>query len=588
MRDVLVRSRRVALAALVVASMVGPLASGAAGSALAEHGQAAAIAPAENEGLAQTGSAGDGAAPAGASQPVAPLLGNLGSHRHQISTGSELAQRYFDEGLNLTYGFNHAEAIRAFRDALALDPACAMCYWGIAYALGPNINAPMADAAVPEAWAALQAAQARASGASPAEQAYIQALAARYAPTPVADRAPLDRAFADAMRAVAQQYPDDLDAATIFAEALMDLMPWGYWTLDGQPTQYTAEILATLERVMARNPNHPGATHFYIHAVEASQTPERAVPAAERLETLVPGAGHLVHMPGHTYWRVGRYQDAVRVNLDAIRSDETYFRVGGVADLPSHGRYVFGYYPHNIHFVFAGAQMSGQSALALEAARKLVGHLPDEVVREARPLEGFLPLPLFALARFGRWDDVLREPRPSAEFPYATGMWHWARGRALVAQDQLDAAQAEADQLAALVAASALQGPRSEAATLLRLAANVLDGELAGARGQTAEQIAHLEGAIAIQDALPYSEPPPWYYPVRQDLGAVLLRQGQAAAAEAVYREDLRQYPHNGWSLFGLAQSLRAQGRSAEAAAAQAQYEAAWQQADVALARSRF
>jgi len=523
---------------------------------------------------------------------VSPLLGNLGSHHHAITTRSELAQRYFDEGLILVYGFNHAEAIRSFRDAIKLDPSCAMCYWGIALALGPNINAAMDDAAVPEAYAALQQASALAPGASPAEQAYIQALAARYAPAAVADRAPLDRAYADAMREVVRRYPDDLDAATLFAEALMDLMPWQYWTRDGEATQYTPEIVATLESVLARAPNHPGANHYYIHAVEASLTPERAVPAAQRLETLVPGAGHLVHMPAHIYWRVGRYPDSVRVNQEAIASDESYFRVGGIADAATHGAYLFGYYPHNIEFVFAGAQMSGQSELALDAARKLVASIPDDVLRSIPPLEDLLPMPIFALVRFSRWDDVLREPAPPAEMRYATGMWHWARGLAYLRQGQLDRADAEAAQLAAIAAAPPLPATprmsRARAAVSLEIASNVLAGELAGARGNAAEQIARLEQAIAAQDDMPYTEPPPWFYPVRQTLGAALLDLGRPAEAEAVYREDLREYPNNGWSLFGLAESLRAQGRAAEAAEAQSRFQAAWEAADVTITRSAF
>jgi tetratricopeptide (TPR) repeat protein len=517
-------------------------------------------------------------APSGAD--VAPLLGNLGNHRHAITTRAPLAQRYFDEGLNLMYGFNHAEAIRSFRDAATLDPACAMCYWGIAMALGPNINARMADTAVPEAYAALQEALARAPSASAAEQAYIQALTARYGPEPVANRAPLDRAYADAMREVVRRFPDDLDAATFFAEALMDLRPWGYWTRTGEPTQYTAEIVGTLESVLARNPNHPGANHFYIHAVEASQTPERAVPAAERLETLVPGAGHLVHMPGHTYWRVGRYQDALRVNLAAIQTDESYFRGRGVADLATHGGYVYGYYPHNIEFVFASAQMTGQSALALDAARKLADSIPQ--------VENVQPTPLYALVRFGRWDAILQEPRPAVDQPYALGMWAWARGLAHLRQGALDDAKEEAGGLAAIAGVLESRDPGSHQATLLELARNVLAGELAGAQDRPDEWIARLEVAVALQDDLPYGEPPPWFYPVRHNLGAALLQLGRPAEAEAVYREDLRQYPHNGWALFGLAQSLRAQGRAAEAADLQPQIDSAWQNADFTPTSSGF
>jgi tetratricopeptide (TPR) repeat protein len=516
--------------------------------------------------------------PAGAD--VSPLLGNLGNHHHAITTRSQLAQRYFDEGLNLVYGFNHAEAIRSFRDALTLDPACAMCYWGIAVALGPNINARMADEAVPNAYEALQQALARAPSASPVEQAYIQALAARYAPAPVANRAPLDRAYADAMREVTRRFPDDLDAATLFAEALMDLSPWRYWTRDGEPTEYAPEIVATLESVVARNPNHPGANHLYIHAVEASQTPERAVPAAERLETLVPGAGHLVHMPGHTYWRVGRYQDALRVNQAAIQTDESYFRGRGVADLATHGSYVYGYYPHNIEFVFASAQMTGQSALALDAARKLADHLPQ--------VDSIQATPLYALVRFGRWDEILQEPRPSDDQPFTLGMWAWARGLAHLRQGALDEAKAEAGGVAVIAGAMEYQDPGSMKASLLEIARNVLAGELAGVQDRPDEWIARLEVAAAIQDDLPYGEPPPWFYPVRHNLGAALLQLGRAVEAEAVYREDLRQYPHDGWALLGLAQALAAQGRAAEAAAAQSEFQAAWPNADVVPTGSGF
>jgi tetratricopeptide (TPR) repeat protein len=567
-----------ALAALV-ATAIAPLGPGGAASA---HESAAPAGP-PAVALAQAPPAGQ----------VSPLLGNLGSHHHAITTASELAQRYFDEGLILVFGFNHPEAIRSFRDALTLDPACAMCAWGIALALGPHINAPSMDPpAQAEAWEALQRAVALAPAATPAEQAYIQALTARYSPTPVPDRSALDVAYADAMREVVRQFPDDLDAATLFAEALMDIMPWGYWTADGQPTQYTDEIVATLESVMARAPNHPGANHYYIHAVEASQTPERAVPAAERLETLVPGAGHLVHMPAHIYWRVGRYLDAVRVNEDAIRSDESYFRVGGAPDLPTHALYVFGYYPHNIHFIFAGAQMSGQSALAIDAARKLIANVPDEVVMQVPPLEDFRPMPLFALVRFGRWDEVLQEPAPPPQLQYATAIWHWARGLAYLGQGQLDRADAEAAALVAIAGSPAMRAAplmsHTSAGTLLQIASSVLQGELAGARGQTDQMIADLERAVAIQDRLDYIEPPAWFYPVRQSLGAALLEAGRAADAEAVYRDDLRQYPNNGWSLFGLAQSLRAQGRTAEADAVQQQFQDAWQRADVTLTASRF
>ena len=524
---------------------------------------------------------------------VSPLPGNLGSHQHPITTTSALAQRYFDEGLVLTYGFNHAEGIRSFKDAATLDPSCAMCYWGIALALGPNINAPMGDAAVPAAYAALQKALELAPGASPAEQAYIRALATRYPAEPVGDRAPLDLAYADAMRELSRQYPNDLDAATLFAEALMDLSPWKFWTKDGQATTYTPEIVATLESVLARNPDHPGANHYYIHTVEASYTPERAIPSAERLEYLVPGAGHLVHMPAHVYWRVGRYHDAVRMNEQAIHADEASFRRGvSGADQGSHTFYSLAYYPHNIHFLFAAAHMEGRSALAIESARKLVSSIPDEAYREIPALEDFRPMPLFSLVRFGKWGEILEEPRPADDLQYTTAVWHWARGLAYARLGPLDPADRELAQLTALAETDAMKeldlASFPKAATLLEIATHVLAGELAGARGQADEQIARLEQAVAIQDGLPYIEPPSWFYPVRQTLGAVLLGAGRTAEAEAVYREDLRQYPSNGWSMFGLAESLRAQGKAAEAAEAQQQFDDAWQHADVTLTGSRF
>jgi tetratricopeptide (TPR) repeat protein len=343
-------------------------------------------------------------AEAQAAGELTPLFGNLGSHHHQITTGSELAQRYFDEGLILTYGFNHAEAIRSFRDAITVDSACAMCYWGIALALGPNINAPMDASAVPDALVALEKALQLAPVASAAEQAYIHALTARYSSAPAADRTELDLAYANAMRELAARNPDDLDAVTLFGEALMDLSPWQYWTPDGKATEYTPEIVAVLESVLARSPNHPGANHYYIHAVEASKSPDRALPSARRLETLVPGAGHLTHMPSHAYWRVGQYTDAGRVNEQAILVDEATFRRGVQgADQGSHAFYSLSYYPHNVHFLFAASHMQGRRELAMTAARKLVTVIPDPAYREIPALEDFRPMPLYAMVRFGMW-----------------------------------------------------------------------------------------------------------------------------------------------------------------------------------------
>jgi len=608
MNAILTRLALLAVALAIVSAAAWPLAAtatGGQGAATSRHHAdmrqtgaqqaAASHATMQHAGMQHAGMhhAMRAAGPMTEAADVTPLIGNLGNHHHPITTLSPLAQRYFDEGLTLTFGFNHAEAVRSFRDAAALDPRCAMCHWGVALALGPNINAPMDPAAVPEAHAAIRQATALASGADPAERAYIAALATRYAAEPVADRADLDLAYADAMRALARQYPDDLDAATLAAEALMDLSPWAYWTKDGQSTAYTGEIVSILESVLARAPDHVGANHFYIHAVEASQAPERALPSAERLERLSPGAGHLVHMPGHVYWRVGRYSDAVRVNEQAIGVDEATLRRGVTgADRGSHTYYALAYYPHNIHFLFAAAHTEGRGALALQAARKLVDSIPAEAYAVAPALEDFRPMPLFALVRFGRWGEILSEPRPAEQLQYATGIWHWARGLAYLRTGQLDAAEGEHARLDAIARTEAMQALTlasfPKAATLLDVASNVLAGELAGARGDTAAMLAHLTSAVAAQDELAYIEPPAWFYPVRHNLGAALLDAGRDADAEAVYREDLRQYPNNGWSLFGLARSLRAQGKLAEADEAQWRFDEAWQRADVTLTASRF
>jgi len=523
---------------------------------------------------------------------VAPLLGNLGDHTHPISTQSELAQKYFDEGLILTIGFNHAESIRSYQDALKLDANCAMCYWGIAYALGPNINAPMDPAVVPQAWEALQKALELAPQASEQDQAYIQALSKRYSSDP--DAAPsghpaaLDKAYADAMRELAKAYPADTDAATFFAEALMDLTPWNFWTKEGQPTEYTNEIVATLEGVLATDPNHPGANHFYIHTVEASPDNERAIPSAERLTHLVPGAGHLVHMPAHTYWRVGRYHDAVTANEHAIHTDETYLPDRGVQ--PTEW-YPAAYYNHNVDFLLAAAQMEGNSKVAIEAANKLVQGIP-EALYEQTYFEYFKPMPLFALARFGKWDEILQQPQPEAKYQYTTGAWHYARGLAFVRQNELDKAQQELTALQAIATTDEMKAlvlySFATADQILQMEAHSLAGELAAAQGDSAQGIAELETAVELQDNLVYIEPPAFYYPVRETLGALLLAADRPADAEAVYRADLVEYPQNGWSLFGLAQSLTAEGKNDEAAQVQKQFETAWQYADVTLTGSRY
>jgi tetratricopeptide (TPR) repeat protein len=525
------------------------------------------------------------ATPGTSPQPV-PLFQDLGTHRHTITTSVPQAQQYFDQGLRLVFAFNHDEAIRAFSEAARLDPQCAMCYWGIGFAYGPNYNLPLDDARNREAHAATQQAQALAPRASEPEQAYITALATRYSLDPKADRAALDRAFADAMRALACRYPTDLDAATLFAESMMDLRPWDLWTLDGKPQPGTGEIVETLERVLKANPFHPGANHYYIHAVEASPHPERALPAAHRIGLLVPGAGHLVHMPSHIYMRVGQYALATEANRQAVAVDRQYIervKPGGV--------YPVMYYPHNLHFLWAAASMEGRSADALQAAHELVASVSADDMRQMPMLEYFAPAEWFGLARFGKWDAILHQPAPPDDLRYVSGMWHYARGLAFLGTGKL--AQATKEQAAVAAAAAAMPaqriiGDNIPAAAVLRLASRALLGELAARQGKPREAVKHLREAIRIQDGLPYTEPPPFYYPVRQSLGAVLLAARQAKEAETVYREDLTRNPENGWSLYGLMQSLTAQGQSDAALATRKRFAAAWARADVTLTASRF
>jgi tetratricopeptide (TPR) repeat protein len=514
------------------------------------------------------------------------LLGGLGSHSHKISTRSELAQRYFDQGLVLTYGFNHAGAIDAFEEAARQDPDCAMCYWGIAYAHGPNINAPMGPAGATAAWAALEEARERLDHASPVEREYIEALTARYAPDPQpADRTALNVAYADAMRGVHQRHPEDLDAAVLFAEAIMDLHPWDYWTEDGTPREGTLEAAATLDAVLARDPWHPGANHFQIHVYEEFQ-PERAEAAADRLASIAPDAGHLVHMPAHIYWRVGRYADAVRVNELAAASDVAYLTWCRTQPF-----YAAVYLTHNLHFLWAAATAEGRSDEAITAARRLASAVPAHKLAEFPPVEDFLTVPILTLLRFGRFDSVLAEPKPPESQRYATAFWHYARGVAHARLGHVAEADAEAAAFAAIAADPAwettiwVEGPL---ARRLEVAKHHLAGEVAAARKDHAAAVAELESAVRVQDTLNYTEPPAFYFPTRQALGAVLLDAKRPADAETVYRKDLVQYPKNGWSLFGLSQSLAAQKKRSEAQWAERGFTEAWARADVKLSASRF
>ncbi len=517
-------------------------------------------------------------------EPEIRLADDLGSFRRAVRASPE-AQAYFDQGLNLTYGFNHDAAIRSYRTASGIDPECAMCYWGEALALGPNINAPMGPQAHQQANDAIQKAQAAA--ADELERELIQALAKRYDPLREDERAALDLAYANAMRELYQRHPQDDDIATLFAASIMNLIPWKYYDTDGNAAEQTPELVAALESVLARNPQHPGANHYYIHAVEASKTPGRAEAAADRLVSLVPGSGHLVHMPTHIYWRIGRYADAVRLNQRAVGIDETTFSYCGSA-----GFYGAAYYPHNIHFVQAAASAEGNSSIALMAARKLAADVEPKLA-EFPFVEEYMTMPIVTLLRFGQWDAVLGVPKPREDLRYLTALWHYGRGLARVRMDEHDLAQEELTALQAIAAEEAMHefwisGGVNRASTLARIGVLHLEGELSAARGDYEAAVEQLTAAVAVQDSLAYMEPPPWYMPTRQALGAVLLDAGRAVEAEQAYRADLERHPANGWSLFGLAASLRQQEREEDAELVEAGFEEAWARADVTLVTSRF
>lgn len=518
---------------------------------------------------------------------IAPRLQNLGDYKFPVTTNSAGAQLFINQAMMLTYGFNHAEAARSFREAARLDPDCAMAYWGMALVLGPNINMPMPPDAEPEAYKLVSKARELKKNASAKEQAYIDALSQRYSSAENPDRTALDRAYASAMRELHRRHPEDLDAAALYAEAVMDLRPWDYWARDKHPYPETREILAVLENVLERDPNHPLALHLHIHAVEYAR-PELAEAGAERLWKLAPGAGHLVHMPSHIFRRVGRYKDASKSNEDAIAADEDY-----ITQCRAQGVYPLGYYPHNIHFLWDSATMEGRSQAAIEAARKSAAKIPDGAWREMPFLHQFLTAPLLAYARFGLWESILDEPAPPHDSPYWTGIWHYARGLAYSARGEWDKAAAELKNLEKIASEKSLEDlrvtfSRNGAKAILVIAVNVLAGELAAQRGEYDLAVARLHRAALLEDNLIYNEPPDWHVPVRQSLGAVLLTAGRPTEAEAVYWQDLEQNRENGWSLFGLMQSLRAQGDQEMAAAIEERFNTAWKRADVQLTASRF
>jgi tetratricopeptide (TPR) repeat protein len=552
----------------------------AVGSAPAAGGQTTAPAAAPTHKHYEHSDLANQPAPHG---QLAPRLQNLGAHTFPVSTSNKDAQLFMNQGLNLAYAFNHAEARRAFREAARLDPNLAMAFWGQALVLGPNINALMEPNEEPNAFELMRKAQSLKAKATAKEQALIDALEKRYTGNPD-QRAANDQAYAEAMRAVHKRFPEDPDVAMLYVESMMDVRPWGYWMRDGRPHEGTAEIVALTEDVMRRHPKHPAALHMYIHLVEAT-TPERAEPAADALMTLMPAAGHMVHMPSHIYQRVGRYADAMKSNQLAIAADEDY-----ITQCRAQGLYPMAYYPHNIHFLWFAATGDGQSKVAIESARKVAAKIDDKVLGELPITAAFRVVPYWALTRFGQWDQMLSEPEPPNN-GFLKGAWHYARGISLVAKRQLPAAEAELAKLNELMKDPSLDNPLFSpniGRAVLGVGPEVLAGEIAAAKGEFDRAVSHLEKAVRLEDALVYTEPAEWHYPPRLALGAVLLEAGRAPEAETVYWEELRRNRDSGWALFGLLEALKAQKKDGEAAIVEARFKKAWQRADVTLTSSRF
>ncbi|HET9951614.1 MAG TPA: hypothetical protein VFS09_07465 [Candidatus Eisenbacteria bacterium] len=546
-------------ALLTLAAVLGPL---AAPPASAQHGH------------------GNGRAASGAGVPIFRGV----SIHHKISTSSAEAQRLFDQGFGLCFAFNHDEAIRSFEAAARADSASPMPFWGVALALGPNINMPMSPEAEQRALDALAKAEARLARASRAERDYVAALAKRYAAPAGENRAARDSAYADAMRALVKKYPSDVDAAVLCAEALMDLRPWDLWTPGGDPKPGTREIVSRLEAAMKRAPDHIGALHLYIHTMEASQTPGKAEAAADRLKKISPEAGHLIHMPTHIYLRVGRYDEGVKENQRAIETDRAYidrWKVEGI--------YPMMYANHNIHMRWSALCAIGRSSEALAMTRLLREKAPFAVAQQMQPMELFTGSTFLTLPRFGRWNEILEEAAPPADLRLTNGAWRFARSLAYAATGRAAEAAVERDSLAAI--ARSVEGAYwgiAPGPSVMNFALTYLDGELAARAGRTDEAVAILYRAAGMQDSLQYDEPPQWNMTARQSLGAVLMSAGMPAKAEGIYRQDLTRFPENGWSLRGLADALRAQGKNAEADAVEARFKKAWTGADVAITSSRF
>lgn len=520
---------------------------------------------------------------------IAPLLEGMGDHNFPINTKEDLAASYFNQAIALTYGFNHMEAGRSFKQVALLDENVALAYWGQALVLGPNINAGMDPASVKPAYEFVQKAKSKIAHANELEADLINALAERYSlDETLSDRAELDQAYADAMRKVAAKYPENPHVQSLLAEALMDLHPWDYWNADGTPRPWTPEILEVLESSLKKHPRHAGLIHLYIHAVEASKTPERALEGADILGSLIPGAGHIVHMPSHIYIRTGRYQAGVLANERAIEVDNGY-----ITQCRQQGIYPLGYMPHNRHFLWAMATLQGDSQKAIMAAEHLAEHIDEELMKQEGMvfIQHFWLTPVYAYVRFGKWDKIMAIEKPEAALIYPQAIWHYARGIAFSAKGQAKQAEKELKALRKIASNEELRNVHTFGINtvydVLQIATFALEGEIEAANGNYNKSIKALKKAVALEDNLNYNEPSDWHYPVRQSLGAVLMKANRFEEAEQVYRQDLEVFRENGWSLFGLQKSLEAQGKREEARKIQDRYKEAWQWADFELKESR-
>jgi len=505
----------------------------------------------------------------------ATLMSGLGTLHHPTSTKNVQAQQFFDQGLRLIYAFNHDEAARSFRRATELDPKLAIAWWGVAEAVGPNYNDPASDERFQQAHDAIQKAADLSESASPSEKAYIQAMQKRFPADPKADRKKAAEDYRDAMREVVKNFPDDLDAATLFAESGMNLHPWGLWHVDGTPEEGTEEVVATLESVLKRDPDHMGAVHYYIHAVEASRSPQRALAAANKLAAMAPSAGHLVHMPAHVYIRTGDYEAAVKTNQLAAAADRSYIKASGVQ-----GIYPMMYYSHNLHFIAMCSAMNGNYAEAKKSADMLATHVAPGV-KQMPPLEGFMTIPIAVDVRFHKWDSIMAMKQPDKSMQITTVFWHFARGMAMAGTGKVSEAEAEYRVVSEAEKATPEDVPfampvNNKAKDVLKIAENVLAAKIAMAKKDNDGAISHLQEAVAVQDTLKYDEPSDWFFPVRESLGAALMMKGDDAGAEKTFREDLDRNPRNPRSLYGLQQVLKKQGRDYDAGFVEKQFKSSW------------